>query len=522
MNLFKNLLKRKDKAKETEVKPPENLIVKDIQKNITTIKNDLGNSSDLIIKLSKATNNKAFQYASIYISELVNEKSIDNFSLILNKIYVESENPTSDGFYNLLMNNLTATKETVENTTYDMLYNYLLSGYSIFLVDGCAKFFSINTFDTEGRSVEEPTSQTIIRGPKESFTEKITVNIALVRKRIKNKALRVEDLNIGNISQTRVSLMYIDKIVKNEIVNEIKNRLSTIQIDAILDSFYIEELIKDDKYSIFPTFLNSEKPDSVAAALLEGRVAIFVDGTGFVITAPALFVEFFQVSEDYYHNFIISSTIRMIRLMAFILTLLVPAIYIALVTFHQEMIPTNLLISIAAQREGVPFPALAEALFMEATFEILREAGVRMPRAIGPAISIVGALVLGQAAVEAGLISAVIVIIVSITAISSFALPNYSMANTVRIIRFTLMILSGTFGIYGIFVGLIIMTLHLCKLKTIGIPYLTPITPKIKGGNKDTFFRFPLWKMATRPSYISADNSPRINDEDTVNTNEKH
>lgn len=481
----------------------------------------MGDCSDLIIKFFKTNNNLDSQNVCLYIKELVDENSINSLSVKLTDINEKNSSKTSDNCFNELINNLSGFHYTKESSQYDMLYDYLLSGYSIILFDGCGNFFAIDTHTTEGRTVEEPSSQTVIRGPKEGFTEKIKVNIALVRKRIRNKALRLEDLNLGSVTKTQISLMYIEKIAEEGIVDEIKKRLNKIKIDGILDSGYIEELIKDDRYSIFPTFLNSEKPDSVAAALLEGRVAIFVDGTSFVLTAPSLFIEFFQASEDYYHSFIISSMIRIVRFISFLLALLVPSVYIALASFHQEMIPTPLLISIAAQREGVPFPIFIETLLMEVTFEILREAGIRMPRAIGQAISIVGALVLGQAAVEAGIISAVIVIIVSITAISSFAIPNYAMSSAVRAIRFILMFLSAAFGLYGIFIGLIIMTLHLCKLKTIGIPYMTPISPKIRGGNKDTFLRFPLWKMNTKPSVISGSVVLDRSEENPVDPSEK-
>ncbi len=366
-----------------------------------------------------------------------------------------------------------------------------------------------------------PTTQNVIRGPKEGFVEKTDVNISLVRRRLKTKDLRVENLTLGSVTNTKISLMYLDKIAKKEIIDEIRRRLNSIKIDSILDSGYIEELIKDDRYSFFPEFMNSEKPDSVVAGLLEGRVAIFVDGNAYVLTAPALFVDFLQVSEDYYHHFIVSTFIRMLRYISAFLTLFVPAGFIALVTFHQEMIPTPLLISIASQREGIPFPAFVEAIMMEGVFEILREAGIRMPRVIGPAISIVGALVLGQAAVEAGIVSAAMVIVVSITAISSFVIPNYSMAYAIRIIRFAYMLLAGMFGLYGIFMGIIALILHLCKLKSIGVPYMTPIAPKTRYGTKDTIIRYPLWLNKTRPAGISVSNSPRIDGDNPVTKKEK-
>lgn len=495
-------------------------ISENLNENIAIINSDFGNSSDLKVNYC-IFNNKDLICANIYIENLVDRNILNNLSLELTKLkfqYSKTEFPINFDTLKSYFSGLSNLKESFD---YETLYTELLSGNTVFLIDGCNNFFTVDTSSTEGREIEEPTSQSIIRGPKEGFTEKLTTNISLIRKKIKNKALRIEFLSIGSITKTTVSLMYINKIAKDEIIQEIKFRLSKIEIDGILESGYIEELIKDDRYSVFPTFLSSEKPDSVVAALLEGKVAILVDGTPYVLTAPALMVDFFQASEDYYHNYMVSSLTRFFRLGAFFLTLLVPSIYIAATTFHQEMIPTALLISIAAQREGIPFPALFEALIMEFTFEILREAGIRMPRVIGPAISIVGALVLGQAAVEAGIISALMVIVVSITAISSFAIPNYEMANAVRIIRFPLMLLSASLGLYGIFMAFIIITLHLCKIKSISVPYLTPFAPKIKGANQDTFLRFPLWKMKYRPAGISATDTVRVDEENPVSPDKK-
>lgn len=404
---------------------------------------------------------------------------------------------------------------------YETLCLDLLSGSTVFLIDGCERYLAVDASSNEGRSVDEASSQTVIKGPKDGFTEKINSNILLIRKRIKSKDLKVEYLNVGSITKTTVGLMYLHKIARDDIVQELRTRLNKIEIDGVLESGYIEELIKDDRYSIFPTFLSSEKPDSVTAALLEGKVAILVDGTPYVLTAPALMIEFLQSSEDYYHHYIISSMMRLLRMLAFFLTLLVPAVYIAVTLFHQEIIPTPLLISLAAQREGVPFPVLLEALIMEITFEILREAGIRMPRAIGSAVSIVGALVLGQAAVEAGVISAFMVIVVSITAISSFAIPNYEMSNAIRLVRFFLMLMAGMFGLYGILIGLIVLVLHLCKIKSVTVPYLTPVAPKVKGTITDTLFRFPLWKMKYRPIGISGTDEARSGESNPVSSGQK-
>jgi len=292
-------------------------------------------------------------------------------------------------------------------------------------------------------------------------------------------------------------------------LNEVRNRINKIRIDSILESGYIEELIQDEPYTLFPTIYNTERPDSVSAGLLEGRIAILVDGTPFVLLVPALFIQFFQSPEDYYQRADISSLIRILRYVAFFLALLTPSLFIAITTFHQEMIPPALLISIVAQREGIPFPALIEALIMELTFEILREAGVRMPKAIGTAISIVGALVLGEAAVQAGLVSPAKVIVVSITALASFISPSYNLAMTVRILRFIFMLLAATFGLFGVALGLLTMLLHLCSLRSFGIPYMYPLAPFNLSGQKDTLMRIPIWRMFKRPKLISSKNSVR-------------
>ncbi len=516
MRVFKNLFKKKKDS--NNISAPEN-ISKDINKTIEKLRNEFGNSSDLSINLCKENGNDNIWHASIHIDSLVDMNTINSISSELTELAKAKhklEDRTPEGYFNLFKKALLGIRRFEEGTDFNAIVDGLLAGKTIFLVNGYNKFFSIDTFSVESRSISEPTSQNVIRGPKECFIENIAVNISLIRKRIKNKALRVEELNVGYITKTKIAIMYIDKIAKNCLVDELKRRLNEIYIDSIFDSSYIEELVKDDRYSVFPEFLSSEKPDAVAAALLEGRIAVLVDGTAYVLTVPALFIDFLQSSEDYYYPYAIASAIRIIRYVAFLLTLIVPAGYIALTTFHQEMIPTPLLISIASQREGVPFPAFVEALFMEITFEILREAGVRMPRVIGPTISIVGALVLGQAAVEAGVISAVIVIIVSLTAISSFAIPNYTMSNCIRVIRFILMILSATLGLYGVFIGLMILTLHLCKLKSLGVPYMTPISPTTKNGLKDTILRAPIWDSKFRPLGISNDKTPRVDETNPV------
>lgn len=310
----------------------------------------------------------------------------------------------------------------------------------------------------------------------------------------------VEKLKLGEKSKTDVCIVYLKSIANPELIKEIKARLNRIKIDAILESGYIEQFIEDAPYSIFPTVSNSEKPDKIVAKLLDGRAAILIDGTPFVLVVPMVFIETFQSVEDYYSRPYLASIMRIIRFLSYIISTLGPALYVALTVFHQELIPTSLLISIAEGRERVPFPAILEAWLMIFTFDILREAGIRLPKAVGQTIGIVGALVLGQASVEAGLISPIMVIVVSATAIASFAVPAQTDSGT--ILRYIFLALAGIAGGFGVIMGLLVTLIHLTSLRSFGTPYLWPIAPLNLSALKDVFIRMPLWNMTKHLSAI--------------------
>ncbi|MBW5446360.1 spore germination protein [Cohnella sp. CFH 77786] len=385
----------------------------------------------------------------------------------------------------------------------------VLAGETALFADGCAQALTLGTSGGEKRGVEEPNTQSVIRGPREGFTELLRTNTALVRRKIRDARLRIDGRQIGRVTKTDVAVMYLKGFASEAVVAEVHDRLDRIDTDAILESGYIEEFIQDHAFSPFPTIYNTERPDTVAAGLLEGRVAIFVNGTPFVLLVPALFTQYFQAPEDYYQRADFSSLLRILRLTSFFVALLAPSLYIAVTTFHQELLPTPLLIGLAGQREGVPFPAFIEALMMEITFEILREAGVRMPKAIGQSVSIVGTLVIGQAAVEAGLVSPAMVIVVSITAISNFVVPAFNMAISLRILRFLFMGVAASFGLFGVVVGLIGLVLHLCSLKSFGVSYMAPYAPLIRADQKDSLLRLPVWALRTRPRSIPNSNPVR-------------
>lgn len=392
---------------------------------------------------------------------------------------------------------------------FESLYASVLSGDTVLLVDGCPYGVAVQTAAENERAIEEPMTQSVVRGPREGFTESIQTNLALIRKRIRSTKLWLETMTIGEITGTNVGLMYVNGVVNESVVAEVRARLGRIRIDGIFESGNIEELIQDETFTPFPTLYNSERPDVIAAGLLEGRVAILVDGTPFVLMAPALFTQFYQSAEDYYQRAEFATLIRLLRYVCFFISLLAPSLYIAVTTFHQELLPSPLLFSLAAQREGNPFPAFIEALLMEITFEILREAGVRLPKTVGQAVSIVGALVIGQAAVEAGLVSPAMVIVVAITAIANFVIPSFNMGISIRIIRFALMVFAATFGLFGVTVGLIALVQHLCSLRSFGVPYMSPMAPFNLSDQKDTILRLPLWELVSRPRSLSRRNPIR-------------
>ncbi|MEW9698633.1 spore germination protein [Paenibacillus sp. SI8] len=474
-----------------------------LETNLAQIKQRVGNSPDIVIREFEFGGNVKISAATVYTDGLADKQMVSDFvkhSLNIDQTGTISENMVSEhSMFHFVKNNALSIEKVEVIKDWNGLILSILSGDTAILIDGWPEAIIGNTRGGETRSISEPTTQVVIRGPKDSFSESIGTNISLVRRRIKSPNLWLETMQIGTVTQTDVAVMYVKGIANEQLVQEAKQRLHNIKIDGILESGYIEELIQDQTFTPFPTVYNTERPDVVAANLLEGRIAIMVDGTPYVLIAPTTFFSFFQSAEDYYNRFDIAIAIRLLRYMALFLSLLGPSIYIAAVAYHQEMIPTPLLISLAAQREGVPFPMFIEALMMEISFELLREAGVRMPRAVGQAVSIVGALILGQAAVQAGIVSAAMVIVVATTGIASFATGSYSIDISVRLLRFVIMIFAGTFGFYGIAIISIIIIAHLCSLRSFGVPFMAPLAPFIAADQKDAVLRLPIWSFLTRP-----------------------
>lgn len=400
----------------------------------------------------------------------------------------------------------------VQTTRTDSLKKALeavLDGQLIMLFNHSAAILLFPIRKVEKRAISETTSENVIRGPQEAFVEDLEVNLTLVRRRIKHPALKSELFQFGRYTKSTVVMMYMDGLCKPKLLDEVKQRLQRIDIDGILSENYLEEYMNDNPYSPFPQLQYTERPDTTVAALLEGRVAIFTDGSPMPLLAPVTLYMLLQSTEDYYQNYIFATWVRWIRFLFLLISLLLPSIYIAVSTFHPEMMPPNLLTTVAAAREVVPFPALVEAIIMELSFEALREGGLRIPKPVGQTISIIGALVIGQAAVEAGIVSAPMVIIVSMTGIASFVIPHYNLGLTMRLIRFPIMIMAGSFGLFGIIVSILIIYLHLVNLRSFGTPYLAPLAPISWLDWKDVLIRAPWPSMRTRPFLYGGDGGAR-------------
>ncbi|URZ04565.1 spore germination protein [Clostridium felsineum] len=481
-----------------------------LTKNIDTLKNIMGLSSDIIYREFSFGSKMHFNAALIFLKGMTEKKTI-NETIMNSFMYSDKinslENNISNKILDILKDRLISVGDVKENDNINELIASCLSGNTIFLLDGSNKALIVETQGWKSRGIQEAKTDAVVRGPREAFCETLSTNMTLIRRKIKNPNLTFENMRIGKQTDTDICIVYLKGVVNQKLIDEVHTRLNRINTDSILESGYIEQFIEDEPFSIFPTVGNSEKPDIIAAKILEGRIAILIDGTPFVLTVPLLFLEGFQSSEDYYSRPFYASFIRLLRFISFSLSILAPVTYVVLSTFHQELIPTTLLFTMASSHEGVPFPAFLEALLMMIAFEILREAGIRLPRNVGQAVSIVGALVIGEAAVAAGLVGGIMVVVVALTAIASFVVPSY--IDVTSILRLLLLFLGAFLGIYGVGIGILAILVHLVSLRSFGAPYLSPFAPVTPRDLKDTFVRFPLWSMITRPRVIGWNNLKR-------------
>ncbi|MEW6307677.1 MAG: spore germination protein [Bacillota bacterium] len=421
--------------------------------------------------------------------------------LILGVVEAGIHPPIND-LHELVRTSLTA--HGIE-TTGDMVQavNSVPDGTVVIFIQGSRQAILATMRMWATRSIEKPEERPSVRGPKEAFTETLRLNTSLVRRRVRTPLLRVEDMKLGTVGRAELCFMYVKGLAADGLVQEVRRRLNRMDTDISISVQGVEECLEDHPLSLVPTAFTTERPDEVAAGLADGRVAIMLDGTPEALIVPTQLSQYIQAPDDYYTRWPAGTVIRWFRMFAMLLALAAPAVYVALITYHQEMIPQRLLMTLAQEREVVPLPALLELLLMEATFEILREAGLRLPRPFGQAVSIVGGLVIGDAAVLAGLVSPGMVITVALTAVASFAVPELSMHLAIRIARFALTILGGFLGFFGVLTGLLFMLVHVSALRSFGVPFLAGLAPVSKRGLKDLLWRAPAWATKLRPEHLS-------------------
>ena len=500
--------------RETYQFPESYLIDTDIAVNLKQIRDIVSPSDDITIREFTITA-LGLRAAIVFVEYMTDEESISQN--ILSQLML----PTISGkctdtsqLMECIRSSLTAS---AVNGTTDMaeIIKRLLSGDTVLFVDTIATALVITTRKLKTRPISVPMSEPTIRGPQDAFTESLGVNITLLRRRLVNPNFIVKKLAIGVRSENTVALLYFRGITNPNLVYQAEERLNKLTVDIVGSTGLVENLIEAHPFSPFPTLFATERPDKVMAALMDGKIAIMVDGTPFVILAPTTLGDFMQAGDDYYENWIVGSLLRMTRYFAAFFAMVTPALYVAVTTFHPGLLPTPLTLTIAAARQGVPFPALIEAILMEIILEILQEAGVRMPKTIGPAVSIVGGLVLGDAAVRAGLVSAPIVVVISFTAIVSFAIGNYRLSLPLRFFRIPLMLAASVLGMFGVVMGLVAIIVHLSMLESFGEPYLAPFTPKNSSRLsdwKDSIVVAPPVAMTTRPAYLEPGDSEKLGD----------
>lgn len=472
----------------------------ELEANLETLRAILGESADLVIRRFNLQASQGELAALVYIDGLTDVNTINQS--VLDPLM--SPPPKGNGNSNSVIAKVESTvlhaAGVAKVQKQAELVDAVLAGAVALLIERQATALLISAQGWEKRAIQEPETEVILKGPREGFTENLRTNTALLRRRIGNPALTFEKMTVGQKTRTQLNIAYLKGVTPDKLVEEVRRRIRRINTDAILAEGFIEQFIEDAPFSPFSTVGYTERPDVCAARVLEGRVAIITDGTPVVGTVPFLFVESFQSPDDYNFRWIYSSAVRWFRYFAFLISILLPAIYVALSSFHQELIPTPLYITMAAANEGTPFPALVEVLGMGLTFEILREAGIRLPKPLGQAVSIVGALVIGQTTVAAGLVGAPVVIVIGFTAVTSFAAPTQTDAAT--LLRLGLTVLAGMLGAYGILSGLLLVFIHLAGLRSFGVPYLAPVAPLIPADLKDVAVRAPLWAMLVRPQSL--------------------
>lgn len=486
--------------------------------------NTLINSDIVVREFTLTARNRQYGAFLIYIDGMVDTKIINDF--VLEPLMLRNRANSYDGnetrvVSEAISNNITVRKVKKFDLV-DYIYNSLVPqnavkkkksfndilpdinmGNCLLFVDTIDTAFSIDAKGFKQRGVDSPKNETVIRGAQEAFTEAIRTNTSMIRRFVNNENLVIESLSVGKVTKTKCAVCYMKDIANDDLVAEVKYRLNNLDIDTIISSGQLEQLIEDNSKCSLPQMLSTERPDKAANHILSGRVVVIVNGSPYVLIMPCVFVDFLSSAEDPNLKFQYANLLKFVRLVAFFITLLLPGLYVAITNFHQEIIPTELLFAIVASRESIPFPIIVEILAMEISFELIREASLRVPSPIGTTIGIIGALILGQAAVEASIVSPILIIIIAITGITSFAIPDFYLSFHLRIARFLYIIAGFLAGFLGIGIVLFGHLILLCSLKSFGVSYLAPYVPATSKNNK-AYFMPPFWSREKRPDFLNS------------------
>ncbi|WP_394231960.1 spore germination protein [Niallia oryzisoli] len=515
---------RRRKQKKAGSKPRVNEIpskaLEEIEKNDLTgsiettvqfMKEMLGDSDDFSVKHFRIFGR--FHAVLFYFSNITDKDRIDNEilkPLMYMPEHLLQREMSKQELITVLVEETLFDSQTNRANKLDQLVNVILRGETVIVIEGITEAIHVGTRKIEKRSIKSPETEQAILGPRESYIESIATNIALIRARLPTPDLCVKMTEIGRLTKSMVSICYIKGIANEKVIKEVEKRLSEIDIDAVLDIGYLEQFIEDNPFSPFPQTQATERPDKTVANLAEGRVAILVDGSPFALLVPVVFNQFYQTFDDYSSRFLMGSFARLARMLALVFSLIFPSLYVSFISFNPELLPTEFAVAVAGGRAGVPYPAVIEVLIIEIAMEVLREATVRMPKQVGGALSIVGVLVVGEAAVNAGLASPITVVVIALTSIGSFATPAYVAAFALRMLRFPILFLAGIFGLYGVVIGVIFIFNHMLSLKSFGVPYMSPVSPGDSQGLKDVIIRSPLWWMPKRPAFLQPTNRDRL------------
>ncbi|MEA4973885.1 MAG: spore germination protein [Candidatus Metalachnospira sp.] len=480
------------------------LISAKLKENEKILKEAFNNCGDIIIRPFKAGTDKDIDMLLVYIDNIVNTGVIQES--ILTNLMVRTHAKCGEHILDKLYSEAISVGEMSFESDFEKLCTSILLGDTVLFADGESKALIASTKGWPSRGVPEAKTEVVVKGPKDAFAETLSQNIVLVRRRIRDTSLKVVRSRIGRRSQTDVAVMYMEGIVRNDVLNTVKQRLKNIDVDAIIDAGYIEQMTERKWWSPFPQVQMTERPDKAAAALFEGRIVVVVDNSPMVLMLPTTLNTFFQAAEDYYDRWEIMSFVRIIRYIAAFIAISLPGLYVAMTLYNPNLLPVELVLKIAGSRIDVPLSTATEMIVMEIAFELLREAGVRLPSPIGSTLGIVGGIVIGQAAVDAGLIGPMVVIVSAVTCICSFVIPNQGMVNGIRLSKYIVLALSACLGLFGFWAGLIVILIHLCSIESFGVPYMYPYCSAAENGFddlKDSVIRLPLFMLKKRPIFAT-------------------